>query len=150
MRTVFLTPNVRKGEETQVIDSIIPRVRLANNLPQRVTIHGGTFCQLSSLFRNSVPIFPGFPHGTVSASGKASARVGPQTEDANMTRKDYVAIAAVLRKRVDRLPDQGTTLEQRVRLAEVLEIAYRIADVFQRDNPRFDEDRFLKACGLQS
>ena len=67
-----------------------------------------------------------------------------------MTRKDYVAIAAVLRKRVDRLPDQGTTLEQRVRLAEVLEIAYRIADVFQRDNPRFDEDRFLKACGLQS
>ena len=56
-----------------------------------------------------------------------------------MTRKDYIAIAAVFKVRKDR--DNADALR---------EIAYDLADVFKRDNPNFDRARFLAACGVQS
>ena len=61
-----------------------------------------------------------------------------------MTKKDYVAIAAVLNNFA--VPSQYTVQQSDV----VQAIADRLADVFQRDNPRLDRSRFLAACGVQS
>lgn len=52
-----------------------------------------------------------------------------------MTRKDYVAIADI----IDGARDQGLTLE---------EVAEKLADTMEKDNPRFDRARFLEACGF--
>lgn len=58
-----------------------------------------------------------------------------------MTRKDYEAIAEVIRAERGRVSeDQEWALD---RLTE------RLADVFGRDNPRFDRDRFLRAAGVE-
>ena len=56
-----------------------------------------------------------------------------------MTRKDYVAIArAIYQTRQDRHDGVATmTLES---------VAERIATVMEVDNPRFDRERFIKAC----
>ena len=57
-----------------------------------------------------------------------------------MTRKDYVAIAAAI---------QGTAHHAALKPGATA-IAVKLADMMQRDNPRFDRARFLKACGVQS
>ena len=54
-----------------------------------------------------------------------------------MTRKHYVAIAEIIAYRLcakDNHPH---------------EIAKRLADYFKRDNPKFDRERFLTACGIE-
>lgn len=66
-----------------------------------------------------------------------------------MTRKDYEAIAgAILAVRADieaRNLDGGT-LAGKWQVTE--EIAVRLCAVMRDDNPRFDRDKFLTACGL--
>lgn len=58
-----------------------------------------------------------------------------------MTRKDYQKFAEMLKKQMEEVPYshayimQGTIKE--------------IADIFQRDNPRFNRQRFYEACGLE-
>lgn len=59
-----------------------------------------------------------------------------------MTRKDYEAIAAALKN--------ARGLPMRDHAASIGAAAQCIAEVMQRDNPRFDRARFLKACGVQS
>ena len=54
-----------------------------------------------------------------------------------MTRKDYVKIAKILK---------GTELEPHKRAS----LAVSFASVCREDNPRFDVDRFLKACGVKA
>lgn len=56
------------------------------------------------------------------------------------SRKDYVAIAAILLKA--RTPDDDISLQL------TYDIAIQIADYFRKQNGAFDEDRFLKACGF--
>lgn len=56
-----------------------------------------------------------------------------------MTRKDYVAIANVLK--------DSRTAVSRLEVERKL-LAEKIADVMAGDNPRFDRARFLKACGI--
>lgn len=51
-----------------------------------------------------------------------------------MTRKDYEAIAKALNG-LAFSADKGAS-------------SRAIADVMARDNPRFDRERFLKACGI--
>lgn len=58
-----------------------------------------------------------------------------------MTRKHYVAVAAILAGE----RALATTDEQR-RMTD--NIARSIADVFKRDNGRFDRERFYAACGM--
>ena len=58
-----------------------------------------------------------------------------------MTRKDYVAIARALNEQVSFV----TTENARYVLAAVMQ---HTADVFAADNPRFDRDRFMAACGF--
>jgi hypothetical protein len=56
-----------------------------------------------------------------------------------MTRKDYIAIASVLRHELDhRAPVYNT----------VKNIATGLIDVFETDNPDFDSGTFWDACGL--
>lgn len=55
-----------------------------------------------------------------------------------MTKKDYIAIAAVIKV----ANNQGDT-------ATCKFIARNIADVFQSDNSKFDRARFLRACGIE-
>ena len=62
------------------------------------------------------------------------------------TSKHYKAIAASLRAQVQ----QPTRPNQTIRQANfyVLRIAKQLAHDFQFDNPRFDEAKFLRACGF--
>lgn len=59
-----------------------------------------------------------------------------------MTRKDYVAIAAALAKE-----KPGTNWDRNKMVQWELDTV-AIADVFARDNPRFDRQRFLSACNF--
>ncbi len=65
-----------------------------------------------------------------------------------MTRKDYAAFAAIVRDTSGMLapsPDDYQGSDARTR--ETLDcIMLRLADLFARDNPRFDRARFLAAC----
>ena len=57
-----------------------------------------------------------------------------------MTRKDFITVAQILN--AANLPDVPE-INQQTRI-----LALSFCDVFQRDNPRFDRARFLKACGV--
>ena len=63
-----------------------------------------------------------------------------------MTRKDYVMIAQALRTQFelshDNNEDDG--------LCAVINIANDLATALEADNPRFDRERFLEACGVKS
>lgn len=52
-----------------------------------------------------------------------------------MSRKDYVGAARIIK---------GLLLTY----VEKEPIAQQFADLFEQDNPNFDRDRFLKACGV--
>lgn len=58
-----------------------------------------------------------------------------------MTKKDYIAIAAIL-KQARYKWDDGTATRDMV----CNSIAVELADVMARDNPRFDRACFLAAC----
>lgn len=63
-----------------------------------------------------------------------------------MSRKDYVAFAAVLKSHIDlharnESPSSVQALEW---------LAGDMAGTLATDNPRFDRARFLKACGVRS
>ena len=57
-----------------------------------------------------------------------------------MTRKDYQLIADVF-----------ANFGQMIELEETIgaDLARNLADALQADNPRFDRDRFLTACGVK-
>ena len=58
-----------------------------------------------------------------------------------MTRKDYVAIAAAIKPLMDYRHTDRHVVEC---------VAQNIAMALQRDNARFDRERFLKACGCSN
>ena len=60
-----------------------------------------------------------------------------------MTRKDYVMIAEILKaNREDFVQgDEGLSL--------LYILSHQIANGLEADNPRFDRDRFLVACGVK-
>ena len=57
-----------------------------------------------------------------------------------MTRKDYILLADALRAAIEAL-DEPRRMGAKLAATE---IAHRLED----ENPRFDYERFLKACGL--
>lgn len=59
-----------------------------------------------------------------------------------MTRKDYVAIAAAIRREVEQWPEHGTHWNMARAIAD------SVAAAMKADNPRFDRERFLSACGF--
>jgi hypothetical protein len=63
-----------------------------------------------------------------------------------MTKKDYIEIAAVIRKHLEERPYNHWVAEERRQHLE--ELAQDLCVILQRDNPRFDKFRFLALCGL--
>jgi len=57
-----------------------------------------------------------------------------------MSRKDYEAIAAVLARQADAQARHQTSALERLHY-----VALDLCDVFERDNPRFDPARFMRA-----
>ena len=61
-----------------------------------------------------------------------------------LTRKVFEQVAASVKKSVDKSDE---TLD--INLYKFAgEMARDLADYFERENPRFDRDRFMKACGF--
>jgi len=66
-----------------------------------------------------------------------------------MTKKDYEKIAAVFAGTMHhlRVAASGGEADQAMMKATVLN-AMCMADMLEVDNPRFNRERFLKACGV--
>lgn len=65
-----------------------------------------------------------------------------------MTRKDYELIAsAIKRSHLTELDGHEETI---IATAQHKTTAFSVARRLEMDNPRFDRDRFLKACGVES
>lgn len=64
-----------------------------------------------------------------------------------MTRKDYVLIAGALKSsHVSNTLNNGNRALYNNGIDNAASL---IADALARDNPRFDRERFLKACGVE-
>lgn len=59
-----------------------------------------------------------------------------------MTKKDYVLLARVFKMNYDALQQAGHK-------TIVWLIVKDICRELQQDNPRFDSDKFIKACGVE-
>lgn len=57
-----------------------------------------------------------------------------------MTRKDYIATADILDVLVSTATDET--------IGDILDAVDAFADMFAKDNERFDRTRFLNACGV--
>ncbi len=69
-----------------------------------------------------------------------------------MTRKDYVLISDALAAAKPEPHKEAEEAGEIATLAE--EVAWRncclyVANALDHDSPRFDKDRFLKACGME-
>jgi hypothetical protein len=63
-----------------------------------------------------------------------------------MTRKDYVLIAESIKGAIN----YESNFNENKDKAEALNyLALRLSSAFENDNPRFDRDRFLTACGVK-
>jgi hypothetical protein len=71
-----------------------------------------------------------------------------------MTKRDFVQIAAaLLAARPTKYADDDTGLSETIFKAETVgwgQCCLRIADALKQVNPRFDRERFLSACGMES
>jgi len=74
-----------------------------------------------------------------------------------MTRKDYELIARILKEQVIRDREALTFFDSERTEAPAVNVAvanrtrltiYQLAEGLRFDNPRFDQETFLKACGL--
>ncbi len=64
-----------------------------------------------------------------------------------MTKKDYVAIAQTIY--AARCDIAEAALEGKQRNSVDYEIIQQLAEMLQKDNPRFNRQRFLAACGVK-
>ena len=70
----------------------------------------------------------------------------PNKEGNKMTRKDYVIIAKALKTQFE-LSHENNEDDG---LCAVINVANDLATALEADNPRFDRERFLEACGVKS
>ena len=64
----------------------------------------------------------------------------------SMSKKHYEAIAATINAQLKTIYAASSDEESRMYRLGVNDTAYAMAEVFKRDNPRFDTDRFVNAC----
>lgn len=60
-----------------------------------------------------------------------------------MTKKDYILIASILKAEREHPASGGQAVQNTVK-----RLAGAFARALRQDNPRFDVDRFLDACGV--
>ena len=73
-----------------------------------------------------------------------------------MSRKDYETFAKIIADELQdlrHLPWEGAQTNglhphRRICMSLLLTVAYGMSETFQNDNARFDEDRFMGACGF--
>lgn len=65
-----------------------------------------------------------------------------------MTRQNYQAMADQIADQMEGNPINSSANFICGYARATVDMANRMADVFAADNPRFDRERFLKACGL--
>jgi len=64
-----------------------------------------------------------------------------------MTKKDYEKIAAAFAKQGTATPDDADDYTKGLYLGR-RDAIYTLSEVLRKDNPRFDQEHFLAACGL--
>ena len=62
-----------------------------------------------------------------------------------MTKKDYALVAKCVSAMLDKYPVDTHRLQ---RIA-VYNLVGKLVSEFQLDNPKFNKDKFIKACGLK-
>ena len=62
-----------------------------------------------------------------------------------MTKKDYVKFANRIRSQIQDAEDECNDYARQ----SAIRTANDAAGIFAADNPRFDRERFLKACGME-
>lgn len=65
-----------------------------------------------------------------------------------LTRKHYHSIAEIFKQNLEEIKPIDSMLAQ-YGWACIACVAEELADYFEKDNPRFDRDRFLEACGVE-
>ena len=67
-----------------------------------------------------------------------------------MSKKDYEALAKVIACEMQELRERHAVRNpsRRACMELLVTIAYGMSESFEQDNPRFDEDRFMGACGF--
>ena len=65
-----------------------------------------------------------------------------------MTRKDYVLISKTINHHLANMGMSGKATSKE--FEAVGAIAHKLARELERENPRFDRDKFLDACGVPS
>tara|TARA_Y100001951_G_C11233923_1_gene236277 strand:+ start:210 stop:470 length:261 start_codon:yes stop_codon:yes gene_type:complete len=69
-----------------------------------------------------------------------------------MSKKHYEAFAKMMKEALAdslRTNAQGLgTLPHKMLRNQLLSLAWDMTEIFENDNPRFDEDRFMRACGF--
>ena len=67
-----------------------------------------------------------------------------------MTKKDYELIATTIATRLSELETNytGTRNTAHNRITELEFLAYDFSIAFKTSNPKFDSDKFVKACGF--
>ena len=61
-----------------------------------------------------------------------------------MNKKDYTAIAEIIDGNKQTSDDESWDFAHLNK-----DLVFELADYFQKENPRFDRERFLKACGVK-
>jgi hypothetical protein len=65
-----------------------------------------------------------------------------------MTKKHFKAIAEIIKGSMESRPYTGNSINKAV-IIHTEGIAECLSHYFQQENPQFDRDRFLKACGIE-
>lgn len=65
-----------------------------------------------------------------------------------MTKKHYEAIAGAILAERNEWRDQNLEVQFGA-ISAINEVSEKLADYFYADNPNFDPDRFLSACGVE-
>ena len=71
-----------------------------------------------------------------------------------MSRKDYLALAKIIAHEMQDLRGNGAAFfpheapHRTACMRQLLTVAYGMCEAFEDDNARFDEDRFMGACGF--
>ena len=69
-----------------------------------------------------------------------------------MSRKDYLAFAAIIRHSLEDSRKHNShgqfAMVTKIVQDQLLTIARMLCEEFEDDNPRFDEEKFMRACGF--
>lgn len=68
----------------------------------------------------------------------------------NMTRKPFEAVAAAIRTQMDNAAGLSNEACREAAAIAAVAIARDFARIAANDNPRFDAQRFLRACGINN